>query len=352
MRAPPDEMTTPAIFDPTVDEQVVLVTGGAGFIGHQIVRHLRALGVRVCVVDDLSTGIRARLPEPSQGFVFIQGSVLDRSVLAQVPDKVALVVHLASVVGMRRVHADPTYALRVSDEGTQNVLRATGNAPALLMSSSAVYGRTPHRVSRETDTVSWEGALEYDGGTPGYACGKLVLERHGAQARREGRQQMTIRPFNVVGPGQLGSYGMVLPQFASAALADEPLCVFDDGSQVRSFIHAPTFVSCLIALAGSDRAWASDQPAINIGAPRATTILALAETVIAEARSRSPIQFRPFESVYPGKKDVRYRFPATEHMESLLGPVEWPSVPQIVRDVLNSLRARSQESALAPSPSV
>lgn len=325
------------MFGRNVDGQFVLVTGGAGFIGHQIALRLHALGGCVCVVDDLSTGVRARLPQASDRFRFIEGSVLDRSVLAQLPDNLALVIHLASVVGMRRVHADPAYALRVSDEGTRDVLSATAGAPAVLMSSSAVYGRTPLEVSRETDTVSWDGALDYDGGTPGYACGKLALERHGAQARQSGRRQMTLRPFNVVGPGQLGSYGMVLPQFATAALANQPLRVFDDGLQVRSFIHAPTFVDCLIQLAASDRAWASDQPAINVGAPRATTILDLARTVIAEAGSQSRIEFEPFEASYPGKKDVRHRFPSTEHMESLLGPVAWPTVPEIVRDVLRSL---------------
>ena len=350
MRVTTGDIVEPSeVFGRDVDGQFVLVTGGAGFIGHQIALRLLALGARVCVVDDLSTGVRARLPEPSSRFHFIEGSVLDRSVLARLPDNLALVIHLASVVGMRRVHADHAYALRVSDQGTQNVLLATGRTPVLLMSSSAVYGRTPREISHETDAVSWDGALDYDGGTPGYACGKLALERHGAQARQTGRRQMTIRPFNVVGPGQLGDYGMVLPRFINAALAGEPLRVFDDGLQTRSFIHAPTFVDCLIGLASSDRAWMSELPAINVGAPRATTILDLARIVIAESGSRSQIVFEPFEATYPGKRDVRHRFPSTEHMESILGPVEWPSAPEIVRDVLRSLGTSPPDRRVLPS---
>jgi nucleoside-diphosphate-sugar epimerase len=142
----------------------------------------------------------------------------------------------------------------------------------------------------------------------------------------------------------------VLPRFAAAALAGEPLWVFDDGLQVRSFVHINSFVSCLIKLVLSRQAWTSDRSVINVGAPRATTILDLAKTVLAEADSASPIQFKPFEAVYPGKKDVRYRFPAAHHMESLIGPVEWPSVREIVHDVLSALRPHPEKAgALSPA---
>jgi len=317
------------------DQSSILVTGGAGFIGSTLVASLLRSGASVWVVDDLSTGVRSRLPAESDRFHFMQGSILDEALLRDLPANLDAVFHLASVVGMERATRDPDYALLVSDRGTANVLAATGDTPAVLFSSSSVYGLHSAGISRESDRLSWEGVLDYDGGRPGYACGKLLVERHGQRVRAAGRGVLTVRPFNVVGPGQLGSYGMVVPRFVAAALTGEPIVVYGDGQQARSFSHISTFINRLIEMLQRPAAWSLESP-VNLGAPSVTRIIDLADTVVRETGSTSPITFMPYEKAYPGKHDVRHRLPATEIASSLLGPIEWPSVRDIVVDVIRT----------------
>lgn len=308
----------------------VLVTGGAGFLGHHLVRRLLAAGAEVTVLDDLSSGLEDRVRDVA-GLRFVHGSVLDRAAVADAATACGLVLHLAAVVGMRKVYADPGHALAVSDEGTANVLAATGNVPAMLMSSSAVYGLEPRELASEADRTSWQAALEYDGGSPGYACGKLKLESHGFAAMETGRPVLMPRPFNVVGPGQRSSFGMVLPTFVKQARTGEPLVVYDDGLQNRSFGDVKTFADCILRLLCEPEAWSGSANPINVGSPTATSIRTLAQIVIEETGMKAPIRHVPYGSIYPGKIDVRHRRPETRRLEQLLGPVEWPHVRDIVR---------------------
>lgn len=331
---------------------LVLVTGGAGFIGHHLCNDLLARGAQVRVLDDLSTGLRGRLPAGHPNYEFIQGNVLDWSVVQGAGQGVDLVLHLAAVVGMRRVFADPAYALRVSDEGTSNVLRATNNAPALLMSSSAVYGLHPQPLSHETEVVSWGHCLSYDGAQPGYACGKFLLEQRAYDSRRAGRGVLVIRPFNVVGRGQLGAYGMVLPEFVRRALNGEPLRVYGDGMQSRSFGHIETFASCVLGVLQSPTAWASGYDAINIGAPHESAIRDVAHAVLRQTSSKSQIEFVPYQREYPGKEDVRQRCPDIGRLCTLIGSINWPNLEEIIKDVVSSLASQHTRDAVMGSTCV
>ena len=315
----------------------VLVTGGAGFLGRQLVARLAQAGREVVVLDDLSTGSLERL-SPSTRIRVVTGSVLDPTALAEAATGAEFVFHLAGVVGMKRVVQEQAHAYAVAADGTAAVLAATGAAPAVLFSSSAVYGLTRSSPARESDLVSRDEALAYDAGTPGYACGKLEIERLGSAADAAGRPVLVVRPFNVVGEGQSEAYGMVLPTFLVAAAAGLPLRVHGNGSQVRSFCEVGAFTDALLRLVEAPAAWQLAGAPVNLGSPESTTILDLAKLVLAETRSSSPIHFVPYARDYPGRTDVAARVPDVKRLTSLIGPTEWPPLKAVVAKLAGPVR--------------
>ena len=319
----PDDTTTPALGGR------VLVTGGAGFLGRHLVERLLAAGREVVVLDDLSTGSIERLPSHTRLSVSTR-SVLDGPALEQAARGVGFVFHLAGVVGMRRVAQEGALAYSVAADGTRAVLAATGGAPAVLVSSSAVYGLAPSNPAREAEPIARDDVLAYDAGTPGYACGKLELERLGAEADAAGRAVLVVRPFNVVGEGQSDAYGMVLPTFLAAAAARRPLRVHGNGSQVRSFCDVGAFTDALLRLVDTPAAWQLGGAPINLGSPEPTSILELAKLVLAQTRSPSPVHFVPYATDYPGRTDVAARVPDVKRLTSLIGPMRWPPLEEIV----------------------
>lgn len=320
----------------------ILLSGGCGFIGSHLVRALLGAGHRVTVLDDLSTGALTSLPA-SPHLEFVQGSILDPVPVTRAARGVDAVVHLAGVVGMRLATERREEAHRVAAEGTRRLLEATGDAPALLVSSSAVYGLGKGGPVREEDAAGPGGCLQYDGGLPGYASGKLALEAAGAEHAARGRPVRVLRPFNVVGPGQSAAYGMVLPTFVRRALEGRPLVVHDDGEQTRTFSDVRTFVACAVRLLSRPEAWSPTDLAVNVGATTPIRIGELARLVVEETGAEVPVEFVPYHRAFPGRRDVRAREPDVSRLRSLLGPVEWPGMREIVRDVVAWRRA------LAPS---
>jgi UDP-glucose 4-epimerase len=325
-----------------------LVTGGCGFIGSHIVARLVADGDRVSVLDDLSSGRYENLPR-SPRVTFHLGSVLDASAVARAAAGADRIIHLASVVGMRLASSRQEVAHQVSEQGTRTVLRTSGNRPIVLFSSSSVYPDVHQRAHRESDLLSLTAALVYDGGRPGYACGKLRLEQLAEEESRCGRRVLIVRPFNVVGTGQLSAYGMVLPSFIESARAGRPLRVYDDGEQTRTFADVTMLVDCLIRLMNQERAWVGPDNTFNMGSTESTSINRLAQLVRNSSRSPVPLVYVPYEAVFPGRRDVRSRLPDTTRLETMLGPLEWPSVAEIVQRLwsASTLAVRHRPNARA-----
>lgn len=307
----------------------VCVTGGAGFIGTCLVSRLLEQGHRVAVIDDLSSGVLP--PAPRARLRFVRASVLDTSALSNAVRDATLVFHLAGTVGMRQVSRHLEHSYRVAVEGTRNLLACAPGIPSVLFSSSAVYGHIFQNPVHEGQAGTESLALEYDGGQRGYAAGKLQME---ALGRGAGWPVLCVRPFNVVGPGQVSAWGMVVPTFADRALAGEPLPVFDDGLQTRSFSEVGTFVDTLLRVVSLAPAWQLKDHALNIGAPDETSIRDLAREVLQATASKSPVLNVPYKQVFPGRRDVRSRVPDVTRLQNLLGPVRWPSIAEVVRAVI------------------
>ncbi len=330
----------------------LLVTGGAGFIGHHLVAERLLRGAAVTVLDDGSTGSWDALPA-HPALRRVVGCVTDPAAVSRaVGAGVDRVYHLAGVVGVRLAVAERRRAHDVTVNGTRAVLAATGDAPVVLFSSSAVYGLHRADQAHEQLTIGQAEALEYDGGEPGYATGKWRLEQLGARAAQQGRGVLVVRPFNVVGLGQIGAYGMVLPRFLAAALAGRPLVVYDDGAQSRAFSGVATFLQALRRLEATPRAWGS---VVNVGAPTGTTILQLAHTVVDAVAEHfgiaAEIRHRPYGEVFPGRVDVRARVPDPGSLTDLIGPLHWPDVTALVAALLpGHAPAPASRAALVTEP--
>ena len=256
----------------------MLVTGGAGFIGANLSRHLSERGDDVVVLDDLSTGNRANVD--GVGVDFIEGSILDPDALDQVMAGADAVVHLAARPSVPRSIADPMASHLANATGTVEVLEAVRRAgvdrdrPAhvIVASSSSVYGANP--------TLPKHEGLAPRPVSP-YAASKLATESYAlAWAASFGLDVLAVRFFNVFGPLQPAdhAYAAVVPAFVNAALAGRPLPVHGDGTQSRDF----TFVGSVCAvLADAVARRVSDPQPMNLAFGTRVTLL----EVIAEVES-------------------------------------------------------------------
>jgi len=218
----------------------VVVTGGAGFIGANTARVLRAGGAEVVVVDDLSTGRRDNLD--GLDVTFHEGSVLDRGLLDATVSGADAIIHLAAVASVPRSVADPMGSHHANVTGTLEVLEAArrhGGPQVVVASSSAVYGSNP-------DLPKHEG-LAPAPGSP-YAVSKLATEAYAvAYSECYGLDVLALRFFNVFGPLQAAGhvYAAVVPAFVDAALAGRPVPLHGDGSQTRDFAHVDSVAGVL-----------------------------------------------------------------------------------------------------------
>ena len=303
-----------------------LVTGGAGFIGSHLTEALLERGDRVWVLDDESTGSAENLQDVAghPRLACVRGSVLDAALVGSVLDDARpdAVYHLAAAVGVGLLARDPVGAMRTNVLGTEVLLGelvrrpSRGPAPRLfLASSSEVYGNNPSPQWREDDALILGPT---DRPRWSYGASKAMAEFLAlAHARQHGLDVVVGRFFNVVGPRQVGRYGMVLPRLVDAALDGGPLVVYDDGRQVRCFAHVADVVAAVLAVTQSPGAPGA---VLNIGGDEPATILDLARRVAAAVDPSLRIEFRAYADVYGGDFDeCRRRVPDLGRLTALLG---------------------------------
>jgi UDP-glucose 4-epimerase len=261
--------------------------------------------------------------------------VTNEPLLAEMIDRCDVVFHLAAAVGVKLIVEQPVHTIETNVHGTEVVLKHASKKRKLVFiaSTSEVYGKSVDVPFRE-DADLVLGPTEKHRWA--YACSKLIDEFLALAYWKERRLPVIIvRLFNTVGPRQTGQYGMVLPNFVRQALAGEPITVFGDGTQSRSFTYVGDVVGGLIQLAQEPRAVGQ---VFNIGNTEEITITALAERVRALTGSRSPIRCIPYDEAYEtGFEDMPRRVPDIAKIRQLIG--FQPSVPldEIVQRVVESL---------------
>jgi UDP-glucose 4-epimerase len=226
----------------------VAVTGGAGFIGHHLVRGLLDRGHDVAVIDDLSTGRRSRIEPHLDRIAFTEGSVLDRAALDEALAGCRVVLHSAAIASVARSLEEPRHTNEVNVGGTIEVVLAAARGGArrvILASSSAVYGIPEELPCREDLLPAPESP---------YGAGKLAAEHylHGL-GRLHGVDTVALRYFNVYGPGQdpASEYAAVVPRFITA-VAEGGRPVFNGAGDItRDFVFVDDVVEANV-LAAAD----------------------------------------------------------------------------------------------------
>jgi UDP-glucose 4-epimerase len=322
-----------------------LVTGGAGFIGSHLVEALLAAGRRVVVLDDLSTGSLANL-ERVRAHPHLQvvvDSITHEERLGALADEADEVYHLAAVVGVRLVLEDPGRTVATNITPTEALLRrlAARPRPLFLASTSEVYGKNPRMPLAEDDDLVLGPTTR---GRWVYACSKALDEYLAlAQHQRTGLPVVVGRFFNVVGPRQVGRYGMVLPRLVDQALAGGPLVVHDDGRQVRCFAHVADVVASVLKLMAAP---AARGRVFNLGSDVPVSIRELAETVVRLVNPALAIEHVPYEQAFSGGfEDVRCRIPDLGRIRQVIGYRPRHGLEDVVREVIAWRRAERAREA-------
>lgn len=221
-----------------------VVTGGAGFIGSNIVGALLRDGVRVTVLDNLSSGYESNLL-PFPDVRFVRGDVRDPEAVGSALEGADVVFHLAASVGNKRSIDDPVTDAEINVLGTIRVLEAArkyGVEKVVVSSSAGIFGELKTLPIREDHQVEPDSP---------YGCTKLCQEKLClTYAKLYGIDAVALRYFNVYGPNQrFDAYGNVIPIFAFQMLRGEPITIFGDGEQTRDFIHVDDIVQANIRAA-------------------------------------------------------------------------------------------------------
>lgn len=314
--------------------QRCLVTGGAGFIGSHLSERLLELGHEVTILDDLSTGRRENLVsiENHPRLKIRTGSITDPVLLAEIMAGADTIYHMAAAVGVKLVADDPVRTIQTNIYPTEELLRLAVQRKqrVFIASTSEVYGKNPkERWTEEDDLVFGPTSRP----RWAYGCSKAIDEFLALAFYRKFDLPVVIgRFFNVVGPRQVGHYGMVIPRFVDAALKGGPVVVYDDGQQVRCFGHVREVVEAVIGLVETPSAHGS---VYNIGSDYPVTIQQLAEEIIRRANPSAKIDFVPYRVAYGEDfEDVRRRVPDVSRLERTLGRKPSMSLGEILDDII------------------
>jgi dTDP-glucose 4,6-dehydratase len=303
----------------------VVVTGGAGFLGSHLCRLLLSVDHEVVCIDNLSTGRRSNVDSlfGDRRFEFHQADVAAAPL--PVRGRVDAVAHLASPASPPDYHRMPLETLAVGSRGTEHALQlaARHDARFLLASTSEVYGDPEVHPQSE----DYWGNVNPVGPRSVYDEAKRYAEAvTTAYGRQLGVDVGIVRIFNTYGPGMRPEDGRVVTSFITQALNGDPLTVYGDGTQTRSFCYVDDLVRGLHAMLDS-----SVPGPVNLGNPEERTVLELAQIVRGVTGSDSPVEFHPLPENDPTRRrpdvtraaqQLGWR-PEVSDTEGLRRTVEW-----------------------------
>ena len=292
-------------------DKTIFITGGAGFIANTLIKHYVSNN-KIIVYDNfhrdtLSSSEIAGHPN----LTVIKGDVLDLELLTSSMKGANIVVHAAGIAGIDTVIKNPVRTMQVNMIGTANALEAARINEVkdrfVDFSTSEVFGSMAFKSTESDQTVSGSaGEARWT-----YAVSKLAGEHLAHAYYSQYRLPVvTVRPFNVYGPGQTGEGAIQI--FIKKALKNETIHIDGDGSQIRAWCYVDDFVDCLIRCIEDPKAVGES---FNLGNARAViTILGLAQTVARVLKSESQIVFDP-----PLSADIAIRIPSVKKTEEVLG---------------------------------
>jgi UDP-glucose 4-epimerase len=317
----------------------ILISGGGGFIGSHLTDYLLSTGHEVLVLDDFSgaSQINLNYAKESNKLSIIKGSILDQDLVSNLMAEVSSCYHLAASLGVEKINREPLKSLEANLKGSEIVLNsaASNGIRTLLASSSEVYGKNPVMpLSENSDRVL---------GSPqvarwSYSEAKALDELYAFELYKNKSFPVSIaRFFNTVGPRQSDSYGMVLPRFVKAALNNQPLLVYGDGTQSRTFCSVTDVVKALVLLMESEK---SIGETFNIGSTDEITINNLANKVIKITNSKSEIVYKKHSEVFGDNfEEPTRRVPDISKIKRVIGWQPQTRLDEIIIEIAEYMRA-------------
>ena len=312
------------------------ITGGAGFIGSHLTDALIARGDSVTILDNMSTGSRKNIAHLEGKITIFEGDIRDKDLVDKLVAESDTVFHMAAALGVKKIMEHTIESIDRNFSGSEVVLNAATkhNKRLLIASTSEIYGKNPNQpLNEESDRVV--GAPQKIRWT--YSDAKALEEAVAHTLHKtHGLKVTTIRFFNTVGPRQTGQYGMVVPRFIQAALNNEDIVIYDDGSQSRVFCHVEDAVRAVLTLADTD---STIGDYFNVGGTGETTIKQLAEKIIERTKSQSSINYIPYTDAYPaGFEDMQRRVPDITKIKKSIGWRPTHTLDSIIDSVAASFK--------------
>jgi UDP-glucose 4-epimerase len=309
----------------------VLITGGAGFIGSHLADHYVNAGHEVTVLDNFSTGSKTNISHLDGKITVVDGDIRNIDLIDQLTQDTDLVLHMAAALGVNTILESPLESMSTNITGSEVVLNAAANHKKriIIASTSEIYGKNPKQPLSEADdrVVGAPQKIRWT-----YSDAKAIEEAMAFALHQEKKLAVTtVRLFNTVGPRQTGRYGMVVPRFVQAALKNEALTIYGDGTQSRVFCHVDDAVAAIATMATTD---ATIGDVYNVGGTGEVTIKQLAEQVLAVTGSKSTITYTPYSDAYPaGFEDIQRRVPDISKVKSAISWAPTKDLKQIISDI-------------------
>jgi UDP-glucose 4-epimerase len=309
----------------------VFITGGAGFIGSHLADHYVAAGDQVTILDNFSTGSKANIAHLEGKVAKVDGDIRNIELVESLTKDADLVLHMAAALGVNTILESPLESMSTNITGSEVVLNAAAkhNKRIIIASTSEIYGKNPKQPLSETDdrVVGAPQKIRWT-----YSDAKAIEEAIAFALHQEKNLPVTtVRLFNTVGPRQTGRYGMVVPRFVHAALKNEPITIFGDGTQSRVFCHVLDAVQAIATMAATD---STIGDVYNVGGTGEVTIKQLAEQVLTVTGSNSEITYTPYSDAYPaGFEDIQRRVPDISKVKKAIGWAPTKDLTQIISDI-------------------
>jgi UDP-glucose 4-epimerase len=309
----------------------VFITGGAGFIGSHLADHYVATGDQVTILDNFCTGSKTNLAHLEGKVTSVDGDIRNVELVESLTKDADLVLHMAAALGVNTILESPLESMSTNIAGSEVVLNAAAkfSKRIIIASTSEIYGKNPKQPLSETDdrVVGAPQKIRWT-----YSDAKAIEEAMAFALHQEKKLPVsTVRLFNTVGPRQTGRYGMVVPCFVHAALKNEPITIFGDGTQSRVFCHVADAVQAISMMAATD---STIGDVYNVGGTGEVTIKQLAEQVLAITGSESEITYTPYSVAYPaGFEDIQRRVPDISKVKSAINWAPTIDLKQIISDI-------------------
>ena len=309
----------------------IFITGGAGFIGSHLADHYVNAGHQITILDNFSTGLKTNIAHLDGKITTVDGDIRNVEIVESLTKVADLVLHMAAALGVNTILESPLESMSTNITGSEVVLNATAKFEKriIIASTSEIYGKNPKQPLSESDdrVVGAPQKIRWT-----YSDAKAIEEAMAFALHQEKKLPVTtVRLFNTVGPRQTGRYGMVVPRFVHAALKNEPITIYGDGTQSRVFCHVADAVQAIATMAATD---STIGDVYNVGGTGEVTIKQLAEQVLEVTGSHSEITYTSYSDAYPaGFEDIQRRVPDISKVKLAINWTPTRDLQQIISDI-------------------